>query len=136
MFKDLSDLDIKNLGVAMQVLGIGMVQTDDGTKLGQQAIAEKYSLANSAPTRVPIATNYESTGGEQDAMLPTGGKPSVRDYQSLVSSLLWIHRCTRPHIGFAVHRLTRKTHAPTTGDWATAKRLVRYLLAPRKLACT
>jgi hypothetical protein len=40
---------------------------------------------------------------------------------------LWIARCTRPDILFAVHAVTRKTHAPTEKDLAMAKQIMRYL---------
>ncbi|OWZ24742.1 Yokozuna [Phytophthora megakarya] len=36
-------------------------------------------------------------------------------FQSLVGSLLWLVRCARPDIAFAVHRVTRHAHA-STGD--------------------
>jgi hypothetical protein len=52
---------------------------------------------------------------------------TVRDFQSLAGSLLWVARCTRPDIVFAVHCITRKTHAPTTKDYQVAKRIMRYL---------
>ena len=61
-----------------------------------QAVAAKYGLTDSAPMRVPIATNYESVDSDLDALLPQGGHPGISDYQRLVESLLWIHRCTRP----------------------------------------
>jgi hypothetical protein len=41
--------------------------------------------------------------------------------------LLWIARCTRPYISYAVHRATRRAHAPTVSDWKLAKRIFRYL---------
>jgi hypothetical protein len=44
-----------------------------------------------------------------------------------VGSLLWIARCTRPDIIFAVHAVTRKTHAPTEKDLAMVKQIMRYL---------
>ncbi|CAI5727359.1 unnamed protein product [Peronospora destructor] len=60
-------------------------------------------------------------------------EPSVKSFQSLVGSLLWITRCTRPGICFAVHKATRQTQEPTTKDWKTAKRIVRYLKMSKDL---
>ena len=51
----------------------------------------------------------------------------MRDFQSLVSSLLWIARCTRPYIVFAVHKATRQTHTPRVHDWKRSKLAARYL---------
>ena len=50
--------------------------------------------------------------------------PSVKSFQSLVGSLLWIPRCTRPDICFAVHKATRLTHKPTLKAWKTAKSIM------------
>ena len=41
-----------------------------------------------------------------------GAKPSIKNFQSLVGTLLWIARCTRLDIAFAIHNATRKTHEP------------------------
>jgi hypothetical protein len=46
---------------------------------------------------------------------------------SIVGGLLWIARCTRLDILFAVHAVTRKTHAPNEKDLAMAKQIMRYL---------
>jgi hypothetical protein len=51
---------------------------------------------------------------------------TVRDFQSLAGNLLWVV-CTRPDILFAVHCITRKTHAPTAQDYQMAKKILRYL---------
>ena len=61
------------------------------------------------------------------------GDPSMKSFQSLVGSLLWIARCTRPDICFAVHKATRRTHKPTLQDWKTAKRILRYLNMSKNL---
>ena len=55
------------------------------------------------------------------------GGPSVRTFQSLVVSLLWVARCTRPDIAFAVHKATRQTHQPRLHDLKLSKRIARYL---------
>ena len=41
--------------------------------------------------------------------------------------LLWLSRCSRPDISFAVHWASRQAHAPRDRDWRWAKRIVRYL---------
>ena len=57
----------------------------------------------------------------------TNRAPTIKDFQSLVGSLLWVARCTRPDIAFAVHKTTRQTQQPRLHDWKLAKRVVRYL---------
>ena len=44
-----------------------------------------------------------------------------------MGSLLWIARCTRPDISFAVHKTQRRTHQPSMSDWKLAKRIARHL---------
>ncbi|POM60962.1 Integrase catalytic core protein, partial [Phytophthora palmivora] len=55
------------------------------------------------------------------------GFATVKTFQSLVGSLLWITRCTRPDVAFAVHKITWRTNAPTLGDWKLAKRVLCFL---------
>ncbi|CAI5714960.1 unnamed protein product [Peronospora effusa] len=57
----------------------------------------------------------------------------LKSFQSMVGSLLWIARCTRPDICFAVHKTTRQTHKPTVKDWKTAERIMRYLKMSKDL---
>ena len=57
----------------------------------------------------------------------TGGGATINSFQVLVESLLWVARCSRPDIAFAVHKATRQTHAPRVLDWKLAKRVARYL---------
>ena len=64
--------------------------------------------------------------------LPTHGagtaeRPTTKSFQSLVGSLLWIARCSRPDIAFAVHRATRRIHAPRDYDMKLARRILRHL---------
>ncbi|DAZ98208.1 TPA: hypothetical protein N0F65_005340, partial [Lagenidium giganteum] len=58
----------------------------------------------------------------------------VVNFQSLVGSLLWITRFSRPDIPFAVHRFSRRTHAQTLRDWALAKRISRNLSGTPSMA--
>ena len=50
----------------------------------------------------------------------------MRDFRLLVVSLLWIARCMRPGIVFAVHKATRQTHQPRLHDMKLVKRIARY----------
>lgn len=59
--------------------------------------------------------------------------PTIKCYQSLVGSLLWVSRCTLSDISFAVHRATRQIHAPTLQDDKLAKKIARYLKGTKGL---
>ncbi|OWZ18804.1 Pol Polyprotein [Phytophthora megakarya] len=128
-------LELKDLGVVSKFLGIGFEYDKDKGWLVEQRqviqdLLDKFGLASASAVRVPI-------GGENDNesegdLLPKHGagnpeRPTVQTFQSLVGSLLWIARCTRPDIAFAAHRVTRRTHAPRVNDWRLAKKIARYL---------
>ena len=59
--------------------------------------------------------------------MSTGGGATINSFQSLVGSLLWVARSSRPDIAFAVHKTRRQTHALRFLDWKLAKRVARYL---------
>ena len=97
---------------------------------------KEHGLDDANGARTPISDDCNEAYDQGTKMLPptnTAGLPSVKTFQSLVGSLLWIARCTRPDISFAVHRTTRKTHKPTLKDWKMAKRIARYLKESKAL---
>jgi hypothetical protein len=86
--------------------------------------------------KTPIGEEDNDAEPQELQLLPSigaNGEPTIRNFQSLVGSLLWIARCTRPDISFAVHKATRHTHQPRTTDWKLAKRIARYLKATKTL---
>ena len=68
---------------------------------------------------------------ERGSLLPASGSgipehPTMKKYQSVLGSLLWIARCTRLNISFAFYHASRRAHAPTIGDFKLSKRIGRY----------
>lgn len=65
---------------------------------------------------------------EVDPLLPPGeildGSASVRNFCGL---LLWLARSKSPDISCAVHRVSRLSHASSTGDWELVRRIAKYL---------
>ena len=57
----------------------------------------------------------------------------MTSWQKLIGSLLWIARCTRPGIMFAVHAATRRTHAPSENDLESALKILKYLKGSKDL---
>ncbi|OWY98658.1 Copia protein [Phytophthora megakarya] len=88
-------------------------------------------------SRTPIGAEWNEEADESEVdLLPAVGNGDeiiVKMFQSLVGSLLWIARCTRPDIAFAVHKVTRRTHCTTLADGKLAKRIARYLVGTRGL---
>ena len=83
--------------------------------------------------RSPISDEASIESESTDAQpLPARGagtakRPTIKSFQSLVGSLLWVARCSRPDIAYAVHRATRRSHAPSDHDMKLARQVLRYL---------
>nr|CCA18036.1 hypothetical protein ALNC14_041790 [Albugo laibachii Nc14] len=89
----------------------------------------EFDAGESNPALTPIGE--EQDGEDEGDLLPSDGdgkveRPTVNMFHSLIGSLFWVSRCTRPDISFAVHRSSRRTHAPREFDWRWAKRSVGY----------
>jgi hypothetical protein len=123
-FELISGLDVKNLGVVSKFLGICFETNEGQMVLDQHLLIEevlkKFNMQEANPITLPIADGYELVSEKDEVLLPSRATPDqavgVQDFQSLVGSLLWIARCTRPAILFAVHAATRKAHAPRLHD--------------------
>jgi hypothetical protein len=74
-------------------------------------LIEQFGLKQAKPVGTPIADVAQSAN-DMDPL-------SAQDV---------ITRCTRPDIGFAVHQMTTRTHAPRMCDYKLGKRILRYLV--------
>ena len=135
-FALLASLSVKNLGLASKFLGMSVAYDDKtGYRLYQtqmiKEMLEKHGLTDANPVLTPLVDgDDDGTGGAQELLLamseaPAG--PTVKNFQSLVGSWLWLARCTRPDVAYAVLRVTRRAHQSIVGDYKTAKRVARYL---------
>ncbi|KAG3067049.1 hypothetical protein PI125_g23740 [Phytophthora idaei] len=133
-FDEMAVLNVKGLGFVLWFLGMGATYNEeDGYMLEQrqtiQELLDRFGLAEANSVRVPISDDQDEDA--ESELLPNSGMASLptrlRAFQSLVGSLLWIARCTTPDIAFAVHRVTRRAHAPVEAEWRRAQRIARYL---------
>ena len=140
-FKDMASLEIKDLGIVNKFLGLRVkLNENEGYVLDQEvtidSLLKEHGLATANGVRSPIGNECNDDDESNSEPLKLTAKDrdaSIKAFQSLVGSLLWIARCTRPDICFAVHRATRQTHKPTVKDWRTAKRVARYLKETKTL---
>jgi hypothetical protein len=126
-FVQMKAFDVKDLGIAAKFLGIKVeFETPDGYTMSQQtmilALIEQFGMKHSKPVGTPIAEVIPSVE-DQNLLQPA----EASSYRTLAGALLWIARCTRPDISFAVHQMTRRTHAPRMSDFKIGKRILRYL---------
>ena len=80
-----------------------------------ETTAAPVLLIQANAVHAPIGADCYDLVSEDSDLVPVTsapGQPNIRAFQSLVGSLLWVARCTRPDIAFAVLKVTRQTHAP------------------------
>ncbi len=96
----------------------------DGFTLDQETLVREYveahSLANANPLTAPTML-HQDPGGE----VPLNAF-ETKQFRTLDGGLLWLARCTRTDIAFAVHQMTHRTHAPRAADLRLGKRVLRY----------
>ncbi|OWY96856.1 hypothetical protein PHMEG_00032766, partial [Phytophthora megakarya] len=135
--QDMASMELK-VGLAEIFLGmrIGYDGEDGYTIDAEHVIVEllnRFGIQRANAVRVPIVDEATlEVGAEGDELLPvdesgTPERPTRRFSQSLVGSMLWLVRTARPDAMYAIHRATRRSHAPTVQDWKMAKRTMRYL---------
>ena len=146
-FGALSDeWDVEDEGEVSDLLSIEIHSEGNCVILRQRAYIEKL-LATFAPNGVPIST---FGGGRTLASQPPGQVPAdvtlnklvddamlqdvdsidpklLKDYQSLIGSLLYCAVNTRPDVAFAVGYLCRAMGRPTPDLYAAALRVLFYL---------
>ncbi|KAG6617388.1 Integrase catalytic core protein [Phytophthora cinnamomi] len=110
----------------------------EGYHLDQEAAIEdllrEFGMEAAHAIRTPIGMEWNENDMTEALPMSGGvGVVTVGRFHSLVGSLLWISRCTRPDKSFAVHKATRKTHNPSMSDWKLAKRILKYLAGTKEL---
>jgi len=125
-FKMTEEGEVKNL------LGIRINRSESTLSLDQEvyidAVAERFDLNTCKTSQTPMEVNFKENEERVSDYLPDNVK-----YQQLIGCLLYINRCTRPDISFAVTYYSQKNKEPTQADWINAKRILRYLVGTKTL---
>jgi hypothetical protein len=126
-FEQMKTFDVKDLGIALKFLGIKIEhETPNSYSISQRTmllnLIEQFGLKNAKLMGTPIADVILSA---ENMNLLSAQYTSL--FRTMAGALLWIARCTRPDIAFAVHQMTRRTHAPRICDLKIVRRLLRYL---------
>ena len=96
-----------------------------------ETMLERFQMDQCKPSRTPADLNLKlqtAQNGDEEV--------DQRIYRSLVGSLLYLAKQTRPDITFTVNILSRHMNAPTNQHWMCGKRLLRYLQASKCLKPT
>ncbi|GMF60847.1 unnamed protein product [Phytophthora fragariaefolia] len=112
-FSELTALPIKDLGHSSKFLGIRVnYREEEGCDLDQEIaildMMKEYEMEFTHSVSTPIGAQCNEHQEAGDEKLPVSGAEivvTVRQFQSLVGSFMWVARCTRPDIAFAVHKV-------------------------------
>ncbi|KAK0573554.1 hypothetical protein LWI29_009785 [Acer saccharum] len=115
---------IKDLGALSYFLGVEVLPCASGLFLSQKKyvteLLTRTKMLDSKPVTTPLPTDRELK------LLDGTSLTDVTEFRQVIGALQYLS-FTRPDIAFAVNKLAQFMHHPTTGHWAIAKRLLRYL---------
>ena len=136
-------VELDKLGIPTKLLGMELTWTKD--KKGKEIkLTQKTSIENlekehdltvpNVPTRsLPLnPTLFEPPKGPEEELTPD----QLKKYQSLVGSLLYINRCTRPEISIQVNLLGRRTSRASHNNLRAAMHVLRYLAFSKQKGVT
>jgi hypothetical protein len=129
--------DIKNLGLIKDYLGISIdLNLKDGyIKLSQTKYIEKILVKYNMETSNPIYTPMDSKA-KIELNKEQASKETIKLFQGIIGSLLYIALGTRPDIAFSVIKLARFASNPSLGHIALAKRILHYIKATKDYGIT
>ena len=125
------EVELEKLGQPTKLLGMELTWGNDGrVKLTQKDSIEKLIQEHNIKIlRYSLPVNPEGyEAPTEDEVLPT---EMITKYQSLVGSLLYINRMTRPDISVHVNLLGRRTSKPGTNNMKTALQVGQYLASTK-----
>ena len=131
------EVELEHLGQPTKLLGMELTWDKNGSvKLTQRDSIDKLVKEHEIP-KVPNKSIPLDPQGylepTEHELLPTA---AITKYQSLVGSLLYINRMTRPDISLHVNLLGRRTSKPGINNLRTAKQLGQYLASTKNEGLT
>ena len=123
-----TEVELEKLGQPTKLLGMELMWNKDGSvKLTQRDSIEKLIKEhNISIPRHSLPSNLETFEYCESELLPDATR-----YQSLVGSLLYINRMTRPDISIHVNLLGRRTSKPGAQNMRTALQVGQYLASTK-----
>jgi len=110
-------------------LGIEIKRTEEGIFISQDKyisdLLEEYNMMECSPKAAPMSDKLQWTEVRN---------PDIRfKFQELIGSLLFIVRCTRPDICYAVHFLSRFLTEYGEDQWKAAMWILKYLKGTKSM---
>ena len=116
-------------------LGMRILRSEDGITVDQEKyianVLKQFNMSDSKPKVTPAEVNLKLVKDDGEHQLV-----DTKLYRSLVGSLLYIGKQTRPDILNVVNQLSRFFEKPNTTHWQAAKHVLRYLKGTINLRLT
>ncbi|KAF3650371.1 putative protein-like [Capsicum annuum] len=119
-----SKFDIKDLRVAVVILGIRIHRTLQGLALSQshyiKKVLDKFKNMEFGIVKTPLDVNitFRKNEGKSDSQL---------EYARVLGCLMYIMNCTRSDIACSISKLSRYTSNPNKTHWMAMKTVLGYL---------
>ena len=124
------EVELEKLGQPTKLLGMELTWHDKSVTLTQKECIENMIAEHQIPP-IPrsIPLNPEGYAKSEQELLPPNDQ---KRYQSLVGSLLYVSRMTRPDIAIHINLLGRRTSNPNRDNLQVAMQLAQYLASTKK----
>ena len=120
-----SKFEMKDLGEADVILGIKIKIIVNGFSLNQSHYIEKLLRKFDSFDVVPVRTPYDPSVHLKKNTSELSVSQS--EYAKIIGSVMFLMNYTRPDIAYAVSRLSRYTHNPSSEHWNALRCLLKYL---------
>jgi hypothetical protein len=128
----IKEFKMTDLGKLTGMLGINFTITKEKAILDQTfytvKLLERFQMNNARPIATPIVPEPKEEADESPC--------DQKLFRQAIGGLLYLSKCTRPDITYAVNQVARKMENPTEGDWKNVKRIFRYLSGTKDLGLT
>lgn len=130
------EFELVDNGEISMYLGVNIERSSNrgSFKLSQRKyienILEKYNMVDCKNVFTPLNPGVKLSKCNECTSFCK--KVDIKEYQSLIGSLLYLSICTRPDITFSVNKLSQFNHNPHEEHLNAAKHLLRYLSYTKK----
>jgi len=114
---------ISNSGDLNYILGIEIENNNNIYYISQKNyinnILERFNINNIKKSKTPCTGDNVKTENKKEF--------NKTIYKSAIGALIFLSKCTRPDITFAVHKAARNCEEPTISDWKKVINILKYL---------
>jgi len=105
------------------LLGINVEKKNNNYFISQTQlindILQKFKVTNIRKAKTPCT--------DENGLMKDNTSFDKTTFKSAVGSLIYLSRCTRPDISYAIGKTARKAENPTMNDWKKVINILKYL---------